>query len=390
MRINETFKSAVTSLLLNKGRTLLTMLGVIIGVFAVVALVSVVQGFKNYITKQFSEIGSNLLLVMPGGNFNPAAAFLGNKLDLKQVDDIKLYAGEKIDGATPSIRLDKTSTYKTNSYSAFVVGGNYESDQIYDLKLEEGRFYSKSDELAKARVAVIGSEVKKQLFGSKDPVNERFKIGNESFTVIGVVESKGQRFDDRVFVPSETLKSSFGISQIASITVKVKDGVDIQDAKRTVKLALLRNLKKDDFTIMSQDDILSTINSILNVLSVGLAAIAGISLLVGGIGIMNIMLVSVTERTSEIGLRKALGATPRNITLQFMYESIMISAIGGLIGLGIAVLAVLGLRSFLDATIPWWSILVSMGFSLVVGVVFGTYPAVNAGKMDPIEALRFE
>jgi putative ABC transport system permease protein len=392
MKHAETFKTAFQSLLRNKVRAFLTMLGIIIGVFSVVTLIALVRGFENYITDQFDALGSNLIFVTPGnvaGNSN-ANPFSNNQLAEKHIAIINNYAGDFISGVTPSLRIGKTVYYRTDSYFSTIAGGNYQVFEILGLKVEEGRPFNKAEETSSARVAVIGPLVADNLFSNKSPLGERVKIDDESFEVIGITESKGTDFDDRVFVPYTTVKDTFGLDKFSAILVKAKDADRIDESMREVKTALLRDLKSDVFSVLSQKDILSSIQSILSVLSIGLGAIAGISLLVGGIGIMNIMLVSVTERTKEIGLRKALGATPFNIGSQFLIESIILSASGGALGLGLGWLASQGARVFLRTEIPWWSVAVAFGFSLLVGIVFGTYPAVKASKKDPIEALRYE
>ena len=394
MRIAEIFRSSLTALKLNKIRTFLTMLGVIIGVFAVVSLVSLVKGFENYITDQFNSLGSNLLWVMPGvvslqqrgGEPN----FAGNKLEKKHIDLIERYAGDYVSDISPMVRVTKTVKYKTKSYAATLVGGNEKVIDIMNVRVDKGRFYNKSEEDSKAKVVFLGKLVADELFPTKNPIGEQVKIDGISFTVVGTAVEWGPNFDDRAFVPDSTMKNSLGVDRFMAIMVKVRPGADMEEAARAVKLAVRRDLKADDYSVLSQKDILSSINSILSVLSVALAAIAGISLFVGGIGIMNIMLVSVTERTREIGLRKALGATSRDILLQFMTESVVISSLGGMVGLLMAWLSTLLIRSILRAEVPWWSVLLGFGFSLFVGVVFGTYPALSAAKKDPIEALRYE
>lgn len=391
--IPETFKSAITALSLNKVRTFLTMLGVTIGVFSVVALVSVVQGFQNYITDQFNALGSNLVLVTPSignGNQDPSRAFTGNKLTFENVDTIERSVGEKITAATVSIRIAKTIKFKTKSYDATLVGGNYRSAEIFDLNLSSGSFFTKNDDISGLNKIVIGSDVQQELFGDRNSIGEVVKIDGEPFEIVGALAPKSTNFDDRVFLPASTIKKDFGIDTVSSIAVKVKEGWDINEVMREVKIALLKDMKSDDFSVVTQKDILSSIDSILSVLSAALAAIAGISLLVGGIGIMNIMLVSVTERTQEIGLRKALGATSKNIGIQFLSESIIISLGGGLVGLGLGYLGAYLIRDLIRATVPWWAVVAAMGFSIIVGVAFGTYPALSASKRDPIEALRFE
>jgi putative ABC transport system permease protein len=394
MKTAEVFRSSFIALTLNKIRTFLTMLGVIIGVFAVVALVSIVKGFENYITDQFNALGSNLVMVVPGiinlemGGGEPN--YSNNKLEYKHIDIIERYAGDYISDISAMIRVPKTVKFKTKSYLATVVGGNEKMLGIVNVQIDKGRFYTKSEEDAKARVIILGKLVVDELFPTKEPIGEQVKIDGVGFTVIGTAKEWGPNFDDRAFMPDTTAKTVLGLDKFTAIVMKVNPKYDIEEILRAVKLALRRDLKADDYSVLSQKDILSSVNSILGVLSTALAAIAGISLLVGGIGIMNIMLVSVTERTREIGLRKALGATSRDILLQFMTESIVISLLGGLLGLLFAWLGTLAIRSLIRAEVPWWSVVLGIGFSLLVGVVFGTYPALAASKKDPIEALRYE
>lgn len=368
------------------------MLGVIIGVFSVVTLIAVVRGFQNYITDQFSALGSNLVIVGPGGatGGDPSKAYTNNKLEYKHYELVKLYSSDKVEYVAPSLRLSKNTTYKTKSYLASVSGSTEASHEMLALDVDKGRYFTDAENKAKAHVAVLGSDVVDNLFGTRNPIGERIKIDKESYEVIGTVASKGSSFDDRIYVPIKTIQEQFNLDTITNVTLKTKNAGDVDVVTKETELILLRELKKDDFTVFSSKDILSSINNILGMVAIGLGAIAGISLLVGGIGIMNIMLVTVTERTREIGLRKALGATSENIGLQFIIEAVLLSVIGGGIGLGLGWGVTFAVQSFVRAEIPWWAIVLAFGFSLTVGVVFGTYPAINASKKDPIEALRFE
>ncbi|RJR26482.1 FtsX-like permease family protein [candidate division WWE3 bacterium] len=393
MELLETFYTAQKALLSNKVRTFLTMLGVIIGVFSVILLVALVTGVQNYITNQFDELGSNLVFITAGRsgiNQDPAQAFTDNKLNESQIDLIEQYAGEYIEGSTPYIAAGMTVSYKTKEYYGAINAANQEFSNLFNIGLSKGRYFTAAEEKAGQKVAVIGHDVFKKLFVNRNPIDESIKIDGHSFRVIGVVEPKGADYDELIVIPLSTAKKVLNLDQIAYLAVKIRDDVDVDVGTKKVELAMLQELKKDDFTILSQKDLLSSIDSILGILSVGLAAVAAISLLVGGIGIMNIMLVSVTERISEIGLRKALGATPTNIGLQFMIEAITLSLGGGLIGISLGFLGTFISKRFIDAEVPWWSVIVSLLFSIVVGVIFGTYPAIKASKKDPIEALRYE
>ncbi len=393
MRVSETLRTSIRSLGLNKVRSFLTMLGVVIGVFAVISLIALGRGMQNYISEQFDALGSNLLFVMPGRmdmTADPARNFARNKLEKKHVDMINTYASEYVENVAPHIEIGEKIRYKTKTFNAGVIGSSYVGKDMYNFDVKEGSFFTKTDETTKSRVVILGPEVVKKLFPNRSPIGETVKIGDDSYKVIGVFKEKGRAYDEQVIVPYTTLSDTFDIKNYGSISIKVRNAQDVDTATKQIRSALLRDLKPDDFSVMSQKDILSTINSILGILTSFLGAIAGISLLVGGIGIMNIMLVSVTERTREIGLRKALGATSKNIAFQFMIEAILLSIGGGIIGLLFGYLASFVARSFIRAEIPIWSIILALGFSMVVGVLFGTYPALKASRKDPIEALRYE
>lgn len=393
MRLSEIVRSAIKALSSNKLRTFLTMLGVVIGVFAVVSLVSLVKGVENYIVDSFNALGSNLILVAPGRtNFNqdPAVSFSNNKLQEKHAELIEKEAGEYLVAVTPNLRFSKTVTYKDRKYYATIVGVNEKALSLVNYTVSQGDFFTKGDVDSKQKVAFIGFDVKDKLFHAEDPINHKIKIGDITFNIIGVAEKKGGDEDSRIIIPFSTAKNAFDIKILSGITTKAKDANQIDFAMKQVEISLLKDLDTDEFTVLSQQDILKSIQNILNILSIGLGAIAAISLIVGGIGIMNIMLVSVTERTQEIGLRKALGATSRLIGMQFLVESIFVSVFGGVIGLFFGWFVTFITQSFLRSQVPWWAVVVGIGFSVLVGTVFGTYPALQASKKDPIESLRYE
>jgi len=393
MRITDTLNSSIGALGANKTRTFLTMLGVIIGVFAVVSLVSLVKGVENFITNRFNSLGSNLLFISPGrSNFqgDPSIAFSSNKLEEKHVELLQSTLKDELTAVAPSIRLGKTAKYKTKSYYSTIVGSNENVQQLVSIEIEKGKYFNRNDVLSSAKVVIIGKLIEEEFFGNNNPLGQSIKIDDKSFIVIGTYKEKGGRQDERIIMPYTTIKDSLGVKNFSSIVTQAKNPEDIDLVIKKIELTLLTDLKKEDFSVLSQATILSSFKNILNVLSIGLAAIAGISLIVGGIGIMNIMLVSVNERIQEIGLRKALGATSFDIGIQFLIEAIFLSVLGGLIGLGFGFLVTLISKPWLNAQIPWWAILLALGFSTAVGIGFGTYPALKAAKKDPIEALRYE
>lgn len=379
----------------NKTRTFLTMLGIIIGVFAVISLISIGQGIQNYVTGQFGKLGSDLIFVTPGKlnlRGDPGANFLANKLDEKHLKLVENYASDYVKEITPLMEIGKTISYKNKTYYTEIQATNELGAAVYRVEMEKGRYFSRSEVNAGSKVAIMGSTSATELFPNQDPVGKNIKVDDKTFTVIGVAKEKGSQLDRRVYVPYTTAKHLFNIRNFSGIVMISKSSDIVESAMTRVKLSLLRNLDEDEFTVISQKDLLSSFQNILGTITIGIGAIAAISLLVGGIGIMNIMLVTVTERTQEIGLRKAVGATPNNIASQFLIEATSLSVLGGSIGIGLGILLAFVVKTYFnfDAEVPVWSILLAFGFSFLVGVVFGTYPAIKAANKDPIEALRYE
>lgn len=393
MNITDTFDSAIKTLANNKARTILTMLGVIIGVFAVVTLVALGKGVQNYITEQFNALGTNLVFIAPGNidfTDDPAKSFTNNKLDEKHMKLVETYASDVVEAITPSYRAGKIVEYKNKNYYATFLGSSEKADVIFNIPLKEGRNFTKNEVNSKSRVAIIGPLVEEEFFSNTSAIGKSIVVDGDRYEVIGVAIKKNQDFDDNVRVPYTALEETLGIDKFSGIAIKVKDDISLDRAIKQIELALLRDLDDDDFTVLSPEDILASFNNILGILTAALGGIAGISLFVGGIGIMNIMLVSVTERTKEIGLRKAVGATPANIGAQFLIESILISVTGGALGLLFGLGATFIARQWVQAEITSGAVLLAFGFSVFVGIVFGTYPALSAAKKDPIEALRYE
>ncbi len=403
MNIIFVFNIAVRAILTNKSRSFLTTLGVIIGVCSVVLLTSIGNGLQAYVTEQFNDLGSNNIIILPGdifgegGGFNQEqseSAIANSKLKLSDIRDIERLR-EFIEVAAPISQQASTVSYRGEDKRTTILASTASYQYAYNTPVEKGRFFSESDADKNEKVVVLGFKLASELFGNIDPIGKTVKINNQSFEVLGVAEEKGgsfggPSFDTYVYMPIGTAFKLFDTDTVVQIVAKAKDKDKLPEAIVAVENELGKRLKDDEFSVIDQSQILDTINQILGVLTLGLGGIASISLVVGGIGIMNIMLVSVTERTREIGLRKALGATPNLILLQFLTEAALLSLLGGLIGIGIAYLGSLLLQSFFPAKVTMDAVALAFGVSTAVGLVFGAAPARRAAQLSPIEALRYE
>jgi len=411
MNILESIRVALRGLSANKLRSALTMLGIIIGVAAVISLLSIGEGAQAEITSQVQGIGSNLVSVYPGamtmrvGDTSSSSAVL----TLKDVEAIADPLNcPSVAAVAPEFNNSTTVAYGSEKLLNQVVGTTPEYDEVRNVTLAEGRFLESGDVTTRSRVAVLGSQTSVDLFGEQSPLGQTIKIDGQPFRVIGVMEEQGSMgmmgsADTRVYVPLTTAqtrlfnaRTSTGDYKVSSINVMALDeqSVDAATAEITDILRVQHKLgyEDDDFTIISQQDILSMMDEITTILTIFLGAIAAISLLVGGIGIMNIMLVSVTERTREIGIRKAVGAKRRDILMQFLIEAVVLSLIGGLmgIGLGVGLAQMVNLTGAFSTLVSTESVLLAVGFSLGVGIFFGIYPSMRAASLHPIEALRYE
>jgi len=405
MLFKESIEIAFNALLSNKLRSILTMLGIIIGVGAVIAMISVGMGVQQKVTNSIASLGSNMLIVMPGSANSGgvrSAAGSSQKLKLEDAEAIKEKI-KNIDYVAPTVNSSYQVVYGNQNWNTSVYGVTPEYMAIRDLTVSTGSFITQNDLSTRTRTAVIGTTVAANLFGTVNPVGKTFRIDSSPYKIIGVLESKGQSSmgrdqDDVILIPLTTAQERLlGITYIQSINIQVSQ-MDKMDQVQNQIETLLRQRhriignKEDDFTVRNLTSLMETMSSTTTMLTLFLGSIAAISLVVGGIGIMNIMMVSVTERTREIGIRKALGATFKNIMMQFLIESIIIGVIGGFLGIVFGISTSLLISKFggFTTVITAAPIILSFGFSVGIGLFFGIYPARKAAKLDPIEALRYE
>lgn len=400
----ESFLMAWASLVANKLRSLLTMLGIIIGVAAVIALVSIGNGVKQDIEDSISSLGSNLLVVLPGAPRTPGARPSQGSMKSLKISDYEAIAKlEGVKAASPMTNGSYVVIYQNKNWTTSVAGVNSNFQDVNNWTMTSGRFFSDKNVQNRERVAVVGQTVVKNLFADEDPVGKEIRVKNIPFRVIGVLKSKGNGTmgndqDDTVLIPYTTsMERVEGIDYLRRVYVVAKDdeGIDRLQADIENLLRVRHNIKDtnlDDFNIQNMKSIMETVAQTTGTFTLFLGAVAAISLVVGGIGIMNIMLVSVTERTREIGVRKALGATYSVIVTQFLIEAVVISLIGGFIGIafGIGASKVIGMVSGMSTIVSVPTIIMSFAFSMAIGLIFGIYPARKAAKLNPIDALHYE
>lgn len=393
--------SAFDDLKRNKVRTFLTSLGILIGVFSVVLLIAFGLGLRNYIQTQFESLGSNLIFITPGkiisgGGFRSGPSQLGGvKFDEKDLTRLKRVAH---------------ANYVVPMYSKTVtvsVGGKSEVSDVYattqdwfttrNFEVAVGSFFGATDVAKRSKVVVIGPSLATKLFGSLEAaVGKNIRIENQSFSVIGVFKSKGgggfggPDLDNSLYMPYKTAYSFNPDKKFVALYLQADGEKYIVSVKEDAKRIMLRRYKEDDFSVIEQTEILDIVGSIFGVMNMILVAIGSISLIVGGIGIMNIMYATVTERIKEIGIRRAIGATKRDILLQFLTQAVILSLFGGILGLLFAFIAVFAIRSFFPAEINLLSVIVALGVSTLIGVFFGVFPAKRAADLSPIDAIRYE
>src|SRR3989344_4787404 len=407
MDFAELLSSALEALTLNKLRTSLATLGIIIGIGSVIALVSLGQSGQQSVESQIQSLGSNLLTVMPGSqSSNGIRTAVGSTTTLTYEDAKAIVASTQItevENVSPELSRRAQVATGNNNSNTQILGITSAYQKVRNIVMNSGSFISENDNIGLSKVAVLGPQVVSDLFGEgADVIGKNIRINKISFRIIGMTQSKGgsgfQNQDDIVFVPLATAqKMLFGVDYLSNISIEAKSAEVMTKAQNQVGYFLLARHKlsdpsRADFSILSQADILGAASQITGTFTALLSGIAAISLLVGGIGIMNIMLVTVTERTREIGLRKALGAKKKVVITQFLIESIILTFAGGVIGMAVGIAASFIIASFINLpfTLSAQSVLLAIGVSGAIGVIFGWYPARKAANLQPIEALRYE
>ncbi len=412
MRFTHNFKTAFTGLKTHKSRSILTILGIVIGITAIILVMAVGQGAQELIIGQIQGLGSRTIAVVPGRQPRGPSDFAQIFSDsLKEKDLTALERKENVPTLKeimPVVFGGESASYEGETYRLTIFGASELISKIFDLVPAEGRFFTDDDIKSRADVVVIGAKVRDELFGSSDAIGQKIKIKEKSFRVIGILPRKGQvsffNFDDMAIVPYTTAQQLiFGIKHFHRFIIEADSEENIARTVRDVKETLrsshgITDPLKDDFFVETQADLVGRLSTVTNVLTILLVSVAAISLLVGGIGIMNIMLVSVTERTREIGLRKAVGATEKNILTQFLLEAVMLTVSGGIVGIALGALLSLAASFILSQfvglswkfTFPISAALIGLAVSTSIGIIFGIYPARQASLKNPIEALHYE
>ncbi len=385
-----TLKMGLGAVLANKLRSALTILGVTIGVAAVIGIVAVGDGAQKQVTGEIESLGTYLLTVSIRGR-GADTTITRNELH-NIVNDIP-----GIVAVSPVITSSGVARHGTSNFNCSIVGVNHYYATVRDMHIESGRFISSIDVNTRQKVALLGKNVALELFGLTNPVGETIKLSGQTFSVIGVMEARGGGMagseDDQVLIPDTTAERLLGVRGLAAFYIKGQDEHSLESISYTVQQRLYRRFRDEDaYRLFNQTQMLNIVQSISRTLTLMLSGIAFISLLVGGIGIMNIMLVSVVERTREIGLRKAIGATNQDILRQFLFESVVLSVIGGILGIITGTLLAKGIASIVGITsvFPWRGATIAIGLAIAVGVGFGIFPANRAANLEPIEALRIE
>ncbi len=392
------YRATVEDLRRSKIRTLLTSVGILIGIFSVVLLLALGMGLKKYIEDQFKSLGSNLVMVLPGTGIKGGISSMQSMMQGAQFDDkdlMKLKRIKNVVEVAPFVSAFPTFSAEGHSEVYEVIGSSENVFKIMNMEIDKGEFFTRIDLDKGSKVVVLGSKVAEKLFGSAEmAVGKHLKVDDQLFRVIGVCLSKGGGLlggiDDHVFMPYKSAYNFVSKKKFYAFYLKANDSSQVNQVKNDARETLLKRYKADDFLAADQRETMEMVSSIFNIINSVLVGIAAVSLIVGGVGIMNIMYVSVAEKVGEIGVRRAVGATASDILLQFLAEAVFLSIIGGILGIMLSYIIVFFIKQFFPAYISFWSVILAIGVSSAIGLLFGVLPAKRASDLTPIEAMRHE
>lgn len=399
MLIEDAVRLALGSVIAHRMRSFLTALGIAVGIAAVVLLTSIGEGVHRFVLSEFSQFGTHLIAIMPGktGTFGISGAVVNNVRPLSLDDADALGRLPQIEAVVPVIQGNAAVEYGKRTRRAMVLGAGAGVPRVWNIKPALGRFLPEDDAAHPRPFAVLGSKMRKELIGSANPLGQRIRIGGESYRIIGVMESKGQLLgfdmDDTVYIPTQKAMAMFNQESLMEIDLLYSPGNESEAVAEALRKLLKQRHGNEDFTITTQDQMLDTLGGVLNILTLAVGALGGISLLVGGVGILTIMTISVTERRSEVGLLRAIGAGKGEILWLFMGEAVVLASLGGLAGLAVGAGGAWLLGAAIPALpihTPWSYVLLAEGVAATIGLIAGVVPAWQAARLNPVDALRAE
>lgn len=399
MLLGDFIRLSLSSVIFHRTRSMLTALGIAVGIASVVLLTSIGEGVNRFVLGEFTQFGTNLIAINPGKSttFGISGAIVNNVRPLSIEDAESLRHLPHIQAVVPMVQGNSAIEYGKQTRRTFIYGVGADMPKVWQMKPATGRFLPADDPRFARPFVVLGSKVRSELFGTENPLGKRVRIGSESFRVIGILESKGQLLgfdlDDAAYIPTHKAMALFNQDSLMEIDLLYTPGSDSEALSKQIKKSLIQRHSNEDFTIITQDQMLETLGSILDILTLAVGALGGISLLVGGVGILTIMTISVTERTAEVGLLRAIGARKRQILWLFIGEAVVLASLGGLAGLIIGAGGAWLLGAAIPALpvhTPWNYVLLAEGIAATIGLIAGVVPAWRAAGLDPIEALHTE